>query len=136
MHMHMASPQKGESFMLKRTHTRRPLLNLLVALLVITGVLWTWAAVFAQSSAQFSVGCWAITSGGGDQRSSTQFRMRDALTPVGGDMQGSQFRIRTNHLALYPALNPAGTVGPGPREGDVLLPIIFARGLFLQNLCQ
>lgn len=122
--------------MLRQTRTRRWLLNLLVALLVTTGVLWTSVAVFAQSSAHFSVGCWAISSGGGDQRAGAQFRMRDAVTFVGGEMLGGQFRIRASHLALYPALNPVGRVAPAPREGDIFMPIVWARGLFLQDLCR
>lgn len=136
MQLRIAFPQNGEPNMSRQTRTRRWLLNLLVALLVVTGLMWTSAAVFAQSSGQFSLGCWAITSGGGDQRASAQFRMRDAVTPVGGEMQGAQFRIRASHFALYPAINPVGTVAPAPKQGDIFMPIVWARGLFLQDLCR
>jgi hypothetical protein len=122
--------------MLQKRRTRRRLLNVLAALMVISGVLWTSAAVFAQSNNTYSLGCWAITSGGGDQRTSAQFRMRDAITPVGGEIQSAQFRIRANHYALYPVLTQGGSVAPAPKAGDIFMPIIWARGLFLQNLCR
>ncbi len=58
------------------------------------------------------------------------------VTYVGGEMQSPKFRMRANHFALLPALNPVGTVSPLPEEGDIFMPIIWARGLFLQNICE
>lgn len=122
--------------MLRQTRARRRLLSVFVALLVITSVLWSSAAALAQSSAQFSLGCWSITSAGGDQRSSPQYRLRDAVTPGGGEIQSPQYRINTNFYVPFNAINPVGTPGQVPPAGSVYLPILWANALLLQNLCQ
>ncbi len=122
--------------MMQKTGARRWLLNAVVALLVVFGVLWTSAAVLAQSSAKFSLGCWAVTTGGGDQRSSVNFRMRDAITSVGGEMQSASFRVRANHFALYPALNQTFEPAPQPEADAIFMPVIWARGLLLNDICK
>ncbi len=122
--------------MLRRTRTRRRLLSVVVALLVISSVLWSSAAVLAQSSAQFSLGCWSITSAGGDQRSSATYRMRDAITPGGGQIQSPQYRINTNFYVPIDAINPVSTAGPVPPADAIYLPILWANALLLKNLCR
>ncbi len=122
--------------MLRERRMQRWPVNALVALLVVIALLWTSATVMAQSSAQYSLGCWAIASGGGDQRSSAQYRLRDAITPVGGEMQGAQYRMRTNHLALYRVLRqPAGPPAPASKEGDIFMPFV-ARLFHLAGICR
>lgn len=107
--------------------------------LVLVAILLTTGAALAQRTALYSLGCWAITSGGGgDQRTSASFRINDAITPIGGEMVGTSNRIRANHFAVWGALNPyPGPGTPPPADSQLLyLPLIFGRLLNLDQLCS
>lgn len=102
-------------------------------------LLWSGSAALAQQSARFSLGCWAITSGGGDQRQSANFRVRDAVVFAGDSMQATQTGIRANHHALLAALRPSGPEAPQPplvNTTVLYLPLVHDQSLVLRNLCR
>lgn len=107
--------------------------------LVLVAILLTTGVALAQRTALYSLGCWAITSGGGgDQRISTTSQINDAITPIGGEMAGTSNRIRANHFAVWSALNPSPGPGTPPPAGSQLLylPLILGRLLNLDQLCS
>jgi hypothetical protein len=120
------------------TRTRK-WLHAVAALILVLGLLWiTAGAALAQLSPSFSLGCWSITTSGGDARQSTNFRIRDAVTYVGGSMQAGAARIDSNHFLLARAYRPpSGAVQPPAVDATVIrLPLVFDQSLVLQQLCR
>lgn len=109
-----------------------------MTLILVLGLLGVSAgAALAQLSPNFSLGCWSITTSGGDARQSSNFRIRDAVTYVGGSMQAGATRIDSNHFLLERAYRPvSGTVQPPVGPNVIRLPLVFDQSLVLQQLCR
>ena len=130
----------------RKSPPRRFLIHAALALLVLCATLITATVAFAQTGGRFALGCWAITSSGGGQRQSANFRISDATPPIGGQMTspsagsaGQPRRIQSNHLALRSAFRkPAGGPPQPPLTNSTVLflPLVRDGSLVLQRLCK
>lgn len=125
---------------------RRRFMYIVLALIVLAATLLTATVALAQRAGEYSLGCWAITSSGGGQRQSANYRISDSTAPIAGQMTspsvgtpGQPRRIQASHLALKAAFRkPDGGVPQPPPTGVtvIYLPLVRDGSLTLQYLCR
>lgn len=112
---------------------------MLLAIVLVSSLLMTVAAL-AQQSTRYDLACWSITTGGGGEHTSQNFRLTDAVGQNAiGTSTSVNFEMRTGAVQnlAFLAPTPGPIVTPVPPPSGTLtinLPLISS-SVVIQRTC-
>ena len=132
--------QDSESTSIRRTVSRRMVkASMLLAIVLVSSLLMTVAAL-AQQSTRYDLACWSITTGGGGEHTSQNFRLTDAVGQNAiGTSTSVNFEMRAGAVQnlAFLAPTPGPIVTPVPPPSGTLtinLPLISS-SVVIQRTC-
>ena len=132
--------QDSGSTSIRRTVSRRMVkASVLLAIVLASSLLMTVAAL-AQQSTRYDLACWSITTGGGGEHTSQNFRLTDAVGQNAiGTSTSVNFEMRAGAVQnlAFLASTPGPIVTPVPPPSGTLtinLPLISS-SVVIQRTC-
>jgi len=103
----------------------KPIKVMIIALAIMITLLSS-TVVMAQTSSNFSLGCWSVITSGGGARASTNYQLSDSLGQVAvGTSLGSATRVHSGYVQDWSSiLRPPGD-NPTPPVGSNVIYLPF-----------